>query len=58
MIEKCFLEICEILDELNITFFLVGGVLLGAKRIKNLLNGIGMLKLIFLLMISTIISKQ
>jgi len=30
--KKCFLEICEILDELNITYFLIGGVLLGAKR--------------------------
>ncbi len=30
--KKCFLEICEALDELNLTYFLIGGVLLGAKR--------------------------
>ena len=30
--KKCFLEICEFLDELHLTYFLIGGVLLGAKR--------------------------
>ena len=31
---KCFLEICEALDELEMSYFLIGGVLLGAKRDK------------------------
>ena len=36
--KKCFLEICETLEELKITYFLVGGVLLGAKRDKNFIE--------------------
>ena len=36
--KKCFLEICETLEELNITYFLVGGVLLGAKRDQNFIE--------------------
>ena len=36
--KKCFFEICETLEELNITYFLVGGVLLGAKRDKNFIE--------------------
>lgn len=31
---KCFLETCEALDELEMSYFLIGGVLLGAKRDK------------------------
>ena len=30
--EERFLEICKILEELDITYFLLGGVLLGARR--------------------------
>jgi phosphorylcholine metabolism protein LicD len=36
--KKCFLEICETLEELKITYFLVGGVLLGAKRDKKFIE--------------------
>jgi lipopolysaccharide cholinephosphotransferase len=36
--KKCFLEICDTLEELNITYFLVGGVLLGAKRDKRFIE--------------------
>ena len=33
-----FLEICKILDEMDITYFLIGGVLLGAKRDKKFIE--------------------
>ena len=36
--KKCFLEICETLEELSITYFLVGGVLLGAKRDQDFIE--------------------
>ncbi len=35
---KCFLEISEALDELKISYFLIGGVLLGAKRDKKFIE--------------------
>ena len=33
-----FLEICKVLDEMDITYFLIGGVLLGAKRDKKFIE--------------------
>ena len=45
-----FLKICEILDNLKIKYFLLGGVLLGAIEIMILFLGIGMLKFVFIQM--------
>ncbi len=36
--KKCFFEICESLDELKISYFLIGGVLLGAKRDQSFIE--------------------
>ena len=36
--KECFLEICKLLDDLNLTYFLIGGVLLGAKRDKKFIE--------------------
>ena len=33
-----FFEICKILEELDLTYFLLGGVLLGARRDKNFIE--------------------
>lgn len=35
---KCFLEICKILDELNIFYFIQGGTLLAARREKKFIE--------------------
>ena len=36
--KNSFLEICNILDELNVRFFIQGGTLLGAKRDKRFIE--------------------
>lgn len=36
--KQCFLEICKILEESDLTYFLQGGVLLGARRENNFIE--------------------
>ncbi len=36
--KNCFLEICNILDQINIKYFLQGGTLLGARRDKKFIE--------------------
>ena len=36
--KQCFLEICKILEESDLTYFLLGGVLLGARRENNFIE--------------------